>query len=86
MGLVRFIIFALFFYLIYFLIKYIFTRPFKQGYAEGGQGRQRGFKNPFNSKKEGDVSINFDPRKDRKPSGEIGEYIDYEEVKESGKK
>lgn len=83
MGLVRFIIFALFFYLIYFLVKYIFVRPFKEGFA-GNDSRKakNGFKNPFASKKEGDVSITYDPRKSPPQNKEVGEYVDYEEVKE----
>lgn len=83
MGLIRFILFALFFYLIYFLIKYIFVRPFREGYKSGDQKRTRGFQNPFQNKKEGDISISYDPRKDRKTSSEVGEYVEYEEVKDS---
>lgn len=83
--LIRFILFLLFFYLIYFLIKYIFIRPFKEGYSGGGQRQQRGRgrqQNPFNREKEGDVSITYDPRKQKNGKEDVGEYVDYEEVKE----
>ncbi len=81
--LVRLIVFGLFFYLIYFLIKFIFVKPFKEGYM----GAQRGSRNsyrPFNNgREEGDVTITYNPEKDHKnPNNKIGEYVDYEEVKE----
>lgn len=77
MGLIRFIIFALFFYLIYFLVKYIFVRPFKEGYSRGGRK-----KNPFSREEEGKVTIDYDPRQKRSEGNKVGEYIDYEEVKD----
>lgn len=79
MGLARLIIFGLFFYLIYFLVKYIIIKPFKEGYATGGNKRSG---NPF-SKREGEVTITYNPHKDRKLSDKVGEYVDYEEVKDS---
>lgn len=81
MGLIRFLIFVGIFYLAYYLIRNIFLRPFKEGYANGGQRNRGGF-NPFQNKREGEVSINYDPRKDEKPHKQVGEYVDYEEVKE----
>ncbi len=81
MGLIRFLIFVGIFYLIYYLVKNVLLRPFREGYANGGQRASKGF-NPFQKKDEGDVSINYDPRKNDKPHHEIGEYVDYEEVKE----
>lgn len=78
MGLVRFVIFALFFYLIYFLVKFIFIKPFKQGYAGGG-GKGR---SPFGRNEEGKVSISFNPYKKKKEQHQVGEYVDYEEVKD----
>lgn len=80
MGIIRFLVFVFFFYLVYYLIKNVLLKPFREGYADGDQ--KRGGFNPFQSKKEGDVSIKFDPRKGKKGSKEIGEYVDYEEVKD----
>lgn len=81
MGLIRFLIFVGIFYLVYHLVRNVLLRPFREGYANGGQ-RSRGGFNPFQRKDEGDVSVEYDPRKDKKPHHEIGEYVDYEEVKE----
>jgi hypothetical protein len=79
--LIRLILFILFFYLAYFLIRNLFFRPFKEGYGQGGQ---RGNYNSRSSQ-EGDVTI-IDKRQKRssKDAG-VGEYIDYEEVKEDPK-
>lgn len=78
----RFILFALFFYLIYFLVRFLFLKPFRQGYAQGGRGQnQPNWKNPF-SQKEGDVTITYNPEKNKKDKGGVGEYVDYEEVKD----
>lgn len=82
MGLVRFVIFALFFYLIYFLVKYIFVKPFKQGYANGGTNGKKG-NSPFGRNEEGKVTISFNPYKKKKDDDHgVGEYIDYEEIKD----
>lgn len=78
MGLIRFVIFALFFYLIYFLVKFIFVKPFKEGYANGGNRS----KSPFGRNEEGKVTISFNPNKKRKDDHGVGEYIDYEEIKD----
>lgn len=80
--LVRFVLFALFFYLIYFLVKYIFVKPFKEGYMGARKGSSSGYR-PFAGKQEGDVSITYNPQKDHKhPDNKLGEYVDYEEVKD----
>ena len=80
MFIVRLAIFGLFFYLVYFLVKFLFIKPFQEGYK--GQDPNR------NSKRgEGKITIDYDPRKGkngRSPS-DIGEYIDYEEVKDEEK-
>ncbi len=81
MGLIRFLIFVGIFYLVYYLVRNVFLKPFREGYANAGQRPKGGF-NPFQKKAEGDVSINYDPRKDTNPTHEIGEYVDYEEIKE----
>lgn len=75
----KLIIFGLFFYLLYFLIKYLFLKPFKQGFANGGRGNDN-WNRPQNKTKEGEVTIDFNPSKDKGRNSEIGEYVDYEEV------
>ena len=78
----RFIVFALFFYLIYFLLKALFLKPFRQGYAQGERKTSnKGWKDPF-KKNEGDVTITYNPEKEKDNKGKIGEYVDYEEVKD----
>jgi hypothetical protein len=80
--LLRFVLFGLVFYMIYFFVNTLFVKPFKQGYAAGnnpGNGQQR-WKNPF--QKEGDVTVITD-RKERKLKDDgVGDYVDYEEVKD----
>jgi hypothetical protein len=78
----RFLIFFLVFYLIYFLVKNLFLKPFRQGYAQGGESQSggRGFRNPF--QKEGDVTILSKPNKKKMKDDGVGDYVDYEEVKD----
>ena len=82
---VRLILFGLFFYLIYFLVKYLFVKPFREGYGAGNPGgghKQGNWNNPFNRKKEGEVTISYNPNKSQKEDKKVGEYVDYEDVKE----
>lgn len=75
MGLIRLLIFGIFFYLIYFLLRNLLFRPFRQGYA-GERG------NPYKKQKEGDVTITYNPQKGSGHGKQVGEYVDYEEVEE----
>ena len=75
----RFLLFGLVFYLIYFLVNNLFVRPFKQGYA-GESGQQARWKNPF--QKEGDVTIVSNKKDQKLKDDGVGDYIDYEEVKD----
>ncbi len=79
MGLAKLILFGLFFYLLYFIVKNIFLRPFREGYANGGNPRSA---NPFGQKRQGNITVTYNPEKGRKDNKSVGEYIDYEEVKE----
>ncbi len=78
----RFLVFALIVYMVFYLIRNIFIRPFKQGYANGDPRRKAQANSFERKKKEGEVSISFDPRKDRRNGDQVGEYVDYEEVKD----
>lgn len=77
----RFVIFGLVFYLVYFFIRTLFVKPFREGYAQSQQGRggQR-WKNPF--QKEGEVTIIANPKNRKIKDEGVGDYVDYEEVKE----
>ena len=82
---VRLILFGLFFYLIYFLIKYLFFKPFKEGYRDPGGStnrRRNTWSNPFSSQKEGDITIAYNPEKKHKDDKKVGEYVDYEDLKD----
>lgn len=68
----RFLTFLLLFYLVYSLVKRMFPSPISKMPGSGNQSRA--------SNGEGDVSINFNPHKDKSASHRVGEYVDYEEV------
>jgi len=77
----RFLAFLLLVYLVVYFLRSLFVKPFKQGY--GGQGRRRPNAGPHTQqRKEGDVTISYDPRKQKGHSQGVGEYVDYEEVKD----
>ncbi|MFW6327488.1 MAG: DUF4834 family protein [Bacteroidota bacterium] len=70
--------------LIYFMIKFV-TRiimPFLLGskYQSMNQGRKN-TRQQYYKKKEGEVTIDYIPKKKKKIGKEEGEYIDYEELK-----
>lgn len=58
-------------------------KPFRQGFANASrqQNQQRSnTNNRQNPKREGEVSIDFNPSKGKANDKGIGEYVDYEEV------
>ena len=68
----RFLIFLMLFYLVYSLVRRMFPSPASKvagGGKQGGRGNR-----------EGEVSIKFNPHKDKAASNKVGEYVDYEEV------
>jgi hypothetical protein len=72
------------FLLIFFVIAYL---AFRLGgllirFMMGGLGNNRNTNRTFTTKpKDGNVSVNIDPKKDRGKKGfQGGEYVDYEEV------
>lgn len=78
---VRIILFALFFYLIYFFIKFLLVKPFRDGYRQGKRPGKRSWDSTFRSRREGDVTITYDPRTTSSSgSKKVGEYVDFEEI------
>lgn len=79
MFLIRLIIFGLLFYLVYFVVKQLF------GSGKGRQPYGNSQQQDRSNQREGDISITYDPRKSKASSKEVGDYVDYEEVKDSKK-
>ena len=77
MALVRFLLILL---IIYFVLR-IFTRYVLRSYLNKMKKNFENQQNQYNQKKEGDVTINTKPSKEKKFDKNDGEYIDYEEVK-----
>jgi hypothetical protein len=62
------------------LVKNLFIRPFRQGFVNNGGSTQKSRGQSRSHQKEGDISIDYDPRKNKRKDNGVGEYIDYEEV------
>lgn len=69
----RFLFFLLVFYLIYNLVRNLFIRSATN--ATGGNSQS-------SSRKDGDVSISFNPDKSKPHGSKLGEYVDYEELED----
>lgn len=67
----RFLFFLLVFYLIYNLVRNLFMRT-AGNTAGGSSGASR--------RKDGEVSIDYNPEKSKPRRHKVGEYVDYEEV------
>ncbi|MFC2103775.1 DUF4834 family protein [Bacteroidota bacterium] len=78
MALVRFLLIL---FLIYFIVR-IISRYVLRSYFKKMQRNFENQQNPHSNKKEGDVTINTDPKKGKKIDTDEGDYVDYEEVKE----
>lgn len=79
-GLLRTILLIIVFYYIFKIIfKYVV--PFLFGSSISGNKNQK--RNNFSNRarKEGEVTIDYIPKKDKKIDKETGDYVDYEEVK-----
>ncbi len=72
MGLLRFLFFLVIFYFISRLVRSLFVKK-----QEGPLNQNEPYQ-----KKEGDVTITYDPRHHKQGNKVSGEYVDYEEVKE----
>lgn len=81
---VRFILILL---IIFILIR-IVTRYVLRSFIKNMQGNFENQKNQDSNKKEGDITINSQAKKDKKFDTDEGDYIDYEEVggNEKGRK
>ena len=75
-ALVRFILIL---FIIFFLIRVI-TRYVLRSYFKNMQNNFENQQNQQTKKKEGDVTINTKPRKDKKFTNSEGDYVDYEEI------
>jgi len=78
MGLIRF---ALILFVVFFLIRVI-TRYVLRSYMKNVQRNFENQQNQHSNKKEGDVTINTQPKKEKKIDQGEGDYIDYDEIKE----
>lgn len=76
---IRLILVGLFLYLIYFFFKYLILVPFRQGLGGDASGKRKNWK-PF--QREGEISVEYNPEKDKKSKPSVGEYVDYEEIKD----
>jgi len=78
----RFLLWLIVFYILYrILVRYVF--PFLVRYFVKSSQEKFYRENPnIKKKKEGDVSIDYMPGKDKKSNkeNELGEYVDYEEL------
>ncbi len=75
----RILFILIFVYLIFSLLKRLVLVPFTKGYQNQRSNQGSNSKSP---KREGEVSIEFDPQKSKSKEHSVGEYVDYEEVKE----
>ena len=78
MGLLRTIVLIIVFYYVFrFVARYVFPFVFKS-YVNKMQRDMN--KQQQSRKKEGEISIEYDPRDKKKSNGHVGEYVDFEEV------
>ena len=78
-GLLRTILLIIIFYYIFkFLFKYVV--PFLFGSSISGNKHQKRNNYTRGSKKEGEITIDYIPKKNKKIDKETGDYIEYEEV------
>lgn len=72
--LLRFLLFLVIFWLVYRFLRRWIVGPFQKGYRQG---------QPENHQPEGRVTVNYHPRpKNGKGDPQVGEYVDYEELKD----
>lgn len=77
----RFIAFLLLVYLVVYFLRSVFVKPFRQGFDQADSRQKRDAQGKRNTR-EGDISITYDPRKHQRNNDGVGEYVDYEEVKD----
>ena len=54
----------------------MFMKPFRQGYANA----ERNHYQSRTKRKEGELSVDYNPKKKKLNDNGVGEYVDYEEV------
>ncbi|MDY6800001.1 MAG: hypothetical protein SVU94_02105 [Bacteroidota bacterium] len=78
MALARFILIL---FIIFFLIRVV-TRFILKKYVKNMQNQYKDSHHQTQQKKEGDVTIKSSSKQNKKIDDDIGDYIDYEEVKD----
>lgn len=78
----RLLLIVAFIYLLRILFRNYFARPYREGYQERAQANQKA----ASRKSEGKVSIFTNGAGKTHDDKQIGEYVDYEEVKDEDKK
>ena len=68
----RFLIFLMLFYLVFSLVRRMFPRPVNGMASNGKEANDR--------RRDGEVSIKYNPHDRNSKSNKVGEYVDYEEV------
>ncbi len=76
MALIKFVLIL---FVIFFLIR-VFARYVLRSYVKNMQGNFNDRQNQQSQKKEGDVTINTKPQKEKKIDRDEGDYVDYEEI------
>ena len=74
----KFIFFLIIFYLVFKLISRLFYFYLSNKVSKKNNNYYRGAKDI--NKKEGDVSIDKMPKKNKSKSDKLGDYVDYEEI------
>ncbi len=75
---IRFLLIISFIFLLRYLLRNFFSKPFKEGYRE----REEAHRKRDARKSEGRISIFTNGAGKARDNKDVGEYIDYEEVKE----
>lgn len=74
----KFLLYLLIFYILFRLVSRLFLFYLKSKI----NSRNYNFQQEKKMKKEGDVSVDKVPKKNKQTSEKLGEYVDYEEVDE----
>lgn len=75
------LVFILLYYLFKLLLRYVFPY-FVKRHLKRAQQNYTGRQNQQTRRKSGEVNIDFKPDDTKHKQDDIGEYIDYEEIKE----
>tara|TARA_R110001592_G_scaffold37720_2_gene125476 strand:+ start:8484 stop:8747 length:264 start_codon:yes stop_codon:yes gene_type:complete len=84
--LIRLLLFISFFYIGYFILRKLVIRPFREGMQSHGQARNASTERANTARQEGEVSVTYDPKQSQARDNGVGEYIDYEEVRDEDEK